>query len=123
MSAEEIEDLAFTSAVITVEQPPGTTVLTVSCSISPPSSDGPVPAASVTGVTPARRSAKASSRCRPRDAKVRASAPSSSIARPSRIASSDGLRERRTIDELSYTLVSNLGDAGHLPRTPLPGGL
>ncbi len=44
---EEIEDLAFTSAVITVEQPPGTTVLTVSCSISPPSSDGPVPAASV----------------------------------------------------------------------------
>ena len=44
---EAIEDLAFTSAVITVEQPPGTTVLTVTCSISPPSSDGPVPGASV----------------------------------------------------------------------------
>jgi hypothetical protein len=45
---EAIEDLAFTSAVITVEQPPGTTVLTVTCSISPASSDGPVPRADVT---------------------------------------------------------------------------
>lgn len=45
---EAIEDLAFTSAVITVEQPPGTTVLTVTCSISPPSSDGAVPGGPVT---------------------------------------------------------------------------
>ena len=44
---EAIEDLAFTSAVITVEQPPGTTVLTVTCSISPASSDGSVPGAAV----------------------------------------------------------------------------
>jgi hypothetical protein len=44
---EAIEDLAFTSAVITVEQPPGTTVLTVTCSISPASSDGAVPGGSV----------------------------------------------------------------------------
>ena len=44
---EAIEDLAFTSAVITVEQPPGTTVLTVTCSISPASSDGSVPRAAV----------------------------------------------------------------------------
>ena len=44
---ETIEDLAFTSAVITVEQPPGTTVLTVTCSISPASRDGSVPRADV----------------------------------------------------------------------------
>jgi len=44
---EEITDLAFTSAVITVEQPPGTLVLTVTCSIDPPSSDGTVPARDV----------------------------------------------------------------------------
>ncbi len=44
---ELIEDLSFTSAVITVEQPPGTVVLTVTCSISPPSSDGSVPGSSV----------------------------------------------------------------------------
>jgi hypothetical protein len=44
---ETIEDLAFTSAVITVEQPPGTTVLTVTCSISPASPDGSVPRADV----------------------------------------------------------------------------
>jgi hypothetical protein len=44
---ELIEDLAFTSAVITVEQPPGTTVLTVNCTISPASSDGPVPGGAV----------------------------------------------------------------------------
>ena len=44
---ERIEDLAFTSAVITVEQPPGTTVLTVTCSISPASSDGSVSRADV----------------------------------------------------------------------------
>jgi hypothetical protein len=44
---ENITDMAFTSAVITVEQPPGTTVLTVSCAISPPTSDGPVPSGTV----------------------------------------------------------------------------
>ena len=45
---EAITDLAFTSATITVEQPPGTTVLTVTCSISPASSNGAVPGARVT---------------------------------------------------------------------------
>jgi hypothetical protein len=44
---ETIEDLAFSSAVITVEQPPGTTVLTVTCAINPPTSDGSVPRANV----------------------------------------------------------------------------
>ncbi len=44
---EDITDLAFTSAVITVEQPPGTTVLTVSCSFSPPTANGSVPAGTV----------------------------------------------------------------------------
>jgi hypothetical protein len=44
---EAITNLAFTSAVITVEQPPGTTVLTVSCTFSPPTSDGSVPAGTV----------------------------------------------------------------------------
>lgn len=45
---ETIDDLAFTSAVITVEQPEGNTVLTVSCTFSPATSDGAVPAGSVT---------------------------------------------------------------------------
>jgi hypothetical protein len=44
---ENITDMAFTSALITVEQPPGTTVLTVSCAISPPTSDGKVPSGTV----------------------------------------------------------------------------
>ena len=44
---EAISDLAFTSAVITIQQPPGTTVLTVSCTFSPPTSNGPVPGGSV----------------------------------------------------------------------------
>jgi hypothetical protein len=44
---ETIEDLAFSSAVITVEQPPGTTVLTVTCAINPASSDGSVARADV----------------------------------------------------------------------------
>jgi hypothetical protein len=48
---ESIVDMAFTSAVITVEQPVGTTVLTVSCAISPPTSDGTVPAGTVTCVS------------------------------------------------------------------------
>lgn len=39
---EDITDMAFTSATITVEQPPGTVVLTVSCTISPATSDGAV---------------------------------------------------------------------------------
>jgi hypothetical protein len=39
---ETIDDLAFTSATITVEQPVGTTVLTVSCTFDPPTSDGAV---------------------------------------------------------------------------------
>src|SRR6266566_4295210 len=45
---ETITDVAFTSAVITVEQPVGTTVLTVTCTFSPPTSNGPVPGSSVT---------------------------------------------------------------------------
>jgi hypothetical protein len=45
---EEILDMQFTSAVITVEQSEGTLVLTVTCSISPPSSDGAIPGSSVT---------------------------------------------------------------------------
>jgi hypothetical protein len=44
---ETIQDLSFTSAVITVEQPPGTLVLTVTCSISPASSNGSVPGTAV----------------------------------------------------------------------------
>lgn len=39
---EDITDMAFTSATITVEQPVGTTVLTVTCTISPASSNGPI---------------------------------------------------------------------------------
>ena len=45
---ENITDMSFTSGVIIVEQPAGTTVLTVSCAISPPTSDGPVPSRNVT---------------------------------------------------------------------------
>jgi hypothetical protein len=44
---ETIEDLAFTSATITVEQPPGTRVLTVTCTFSSPTTDGTVPASNV----------------------------------------------------------------------------
>lgn len=44
---EAITDLAFTSATITVEQPPGTVVLTVTCQLTPPTADGPVPAGTV----------------------------------------------------------------------------
>ncbi len=44
---EDITSMAFTSAVITVEQPPGTVVLTVSCTFSTPTSDGPVPGSNV----------------------------------------------------------------------------
>jgi hypothetical protein len=45
---EAITDLAFTSTVLTIEQPVGTVVLTVSCAFSPATSDGVVPAAEVT---------------------------------------------------------------------------
>ncbi|TLZ65093.1 MAG: hypothetical protein E6K16_03455 [Methanobacteriota archaeon] len=44
---EDITDMAFTSATITVEQPEGTTVLTVSCTFSSPTSDGSVPGSNV----------------------------------------------------------------------------
>ena len=37
---QTITDLAFTSAIVTVEQPPGNTVLTVSCTFSSPTSNG-----------------------------------------------------------------------------------
>lgn len=44
---EDITDLAFTSATITVEQPEGTLVLTVDCAFSAPTANGPVPAGNV----------------------------------------------------------------------------
>jgi hypothetical protein len=44
---ETITNVAFTSAIITVEQPPGTTVLTVSCTFSPATSNGLVPGGNV----------------------------------------------------------------------------
>jgi hypothetical protein len=45
---EDITDLAFTSATITVEQPAGTTVLTVDCTFDKPTSNGAVPGNQVT---------------------------------------------------------------------------
>jgi hypothetical protein len=45
---ERIDDLAFTSATITVEQPPGTVVLTVTCDFGTPTANGSVPGANVT---------------------------------------------------------------------------
>jgi hypothetical protein len=45
---ESIDDLAFTSAIITVEQPAGTLVLTVSCTFDSPTSDGSVSKRDVT---------------------------------------------------------------------------
>jgi hypothetical protein len=44
---ETITDLAFTSATITVEQPMGTTVLTVSCTFDPATANGGVPTGNV----------------------------------------------------------------------------
>lgn len=44
---ENITDLSFTSATITVEQPPGTVVLVVSCTFSSPTSNGSVPGGNV----------------------------------------------------------------------------
>lgn len=46
--SEEITDLSFTSATITVEQPAGTLVLTVTCTFSSPTSNGAVPRGDVT---------------------------------------------------------------------------
>ncbi len=48
---ENITDLSFTSAVITVQQPPGTTVLTVTCSFSTATSNGPVPSGNVSCIS------------------------------------------------------------------------
>jgi hypothetical protein len=45
---EEITDLSFTSAVVTVEQPVGNLVLAVSCTFNPATTNGLVPRASVT---------------------------------------------------------------------------
>ena len=45
---ESIDELMFTSATITVEQPTGTVVLTVSCTFSAPTSNGAVSRQSVT---------------------------------------------------------------------------
>src|SRR5215208_5228215 len=45
---ETITDVAFTSATITVEQPAGTTVLTVTCSFTSPTTNGAVPSGNVT---------------------------------------------------------------------------
>ncbi len=44
---EDITDLAFTAATITVEQPVGTLVLTVTCSFTSPTSNGAVPGGNV----------------------------------------------------------------------------
>ena len=48
MWTETITDVSFTSATLTVQQPPGTTVLTASCTFSPATSNGPVPNNTVT---------------------------------------------------------------------------
>lgn len=45
---EAIDDLAFSSAVLEVEQPAGTVVLTVACTFAPPTADGVVPSATLT---------------------------------------------------------------------------
>jgi hypothetical protein len=45
---QEITDLSFTTATITVEQPAGTVVLTVSCTFSSPTTNGAVPRGDVT---------------------------------------------------------------------------
>jgi hypothetical protein len=45
---ETITDVSFTSATVTVEQPPGTTVLTATCTFSPATSNGHVPSGNVT---------------------------------------------------------------------------
>lgn len=44
---ETITDLSFTQATLTVQQPPGTTVLSVSCTFTAPTENGPVPSTEV----------------------------------------------------------------------------
>jgi hypothetical protein len=44
---EQITDLSFTSATLTVQQPAGRTVLTATCVLNPPTKNGAVPAATV----------------------------------------------------------------------------
>lgn len=48
MWTETITDVSFTSATLTVEQPPGTTVLTAACTFNPATSNGAVPNSTVT---------------------------------------------------------------------------
>jgi hypothetical protein len=45
---QDITDLAFTTATITVEQPAGTLVLTVTCTFTNPTTNGAVPGSNVT---------------------------------------------------------------------------
>jgi len=45
---QDITDLSFTSATITVEQPAGSLVLTVQCTLSEPTTNGAVPGRNVT---------------------------------------------------------------------------
>jgi len=45
---EDITDVAFTSATISIEQPPGTVVLTVVCAFTTPTENGTVPSRNVT---------------------------------------------------------------------------
>jgi hypothetical protein len=45
---ETITDIAFTSALLTVEQPEGTVVLTADCTFNSPTSDGSVPKSNYT---------------------------------------------------------------------------
>ena len=45
---QDITDLSFTSGTITVEQPAGTVVLTVTCTFSEPTTNGAVPGGNVT---------------------------------------------------------------------------
>jgi hypothetical protein len=44
---ETIDDVAFTDATLTVEQPVGTIVLQLACTFDPPTADGAVPSATV----------------------------------------------------------------------------
>lgn len=48
MWTETITDVSFTSATVTVQQPPGSTVLTATCTFNPATSNGSVPSRTVT---------------------------------------------------------------------------
>jgi hypothetical protein len=48
---QDITDLSFTTATITVEQPAGTTVLTVSCTFSAPTTNGAISGRDVTCIS------------------------------------------------------------------------